>query len=180
MPEDTLLQKAGNGLMFNISWLAIVSTESLLIAPLVVIAHVTMHQLWIGRGSRELTFIAGVSLAGLLLDQIQFALGLFTVNGQRALAPLWLSCLWPVLATTLNHAFAGLQRMPTVAAILGGIGGVGSYYAGTRMSSVDFGDPVYGLAIVGVLWVVLFPVMAALAKMWFEEDEENGGEVHLA
>ncbi len=179
MPEDTLLQKAGNGLLFNFSWLAIVTSESLLIAPLVVAAHVTIHQLWIGRGLRELQFIAGCALFGLLLDQLLFAVGVFTLDGRAALAPLWLTCLWPVLATTFDHAFATLQRQLTLAGILGGIGGITSYYAGTAMSAVDFADPVYGPAIIGVLWAALFPAMAAVAHVWFRE-EDNGGEAHLA
>lgn len=180
MPEDSLLQKVGNGLMFNISWLAIVSSQSLLIAPTVALAHVAIHQLWLGRGHRELVFITGVSLFGLLLDQALFAVGLFTLDGERALAPLWLSCLWPVLATTFHHAFAGLQRLPVVAGVLGGIGGVGSYYAGTAMSAVGFADPVYGLAFIGALWAGLFPAIATVARMWFEDEGEKSGEVHLA
>ena len=173
MPEDSLLQKAGNGLLFNISWLAIVSSESALIAPAVVAAHLLVHQLWIGRGNRELVFIAGVALFGLLLDQLLFAVGVFTVAGEWSLAPLWLSCLWPVLATTLDHAFAGLQKHPALAAVLGAGGGVGSYYAGTAMSAVDFVNPVAGLVIMGALWAVLFPVLAMAARYWFAEEPRH-------
>ncbi len=180
MPEDSLLQKIGNGLLFNLSWLAIVSSQSLVIAPAVALAHIVIHQLWLGRGNRELAFIAGVALFGLVLDQALFAVGLFTLDGERALAPLWLTCLWPVLATTFQHAFVGLQRAPVLAAILGAMGGVGSYYAGTSMSAVGFADPVYGLAFIGVLWAALFPAIATVARLWFENEEENGGEVHPA
>lgn len=178
MPEDTLLQKAGNGLLFNISWLAIVTSESMLVAPTVVAAHLLVHQLWIGRGIRELAFIAAVALFGLLLDNLLFGLGLFTVGGEQSLAPLWLSCLWPVLATTFGHAFSGLQKSPALAAVLGAVGGAGSYYAGTGMSAVDFADPVSGLVIIGALWAVLFPALALAARYWFEE--ENDGAASLA
>ncbi len=179
MPEDTLVQKVGNGLLFNISWLAIVTSHSALIAPLVVVVHLTIHQLWIGRGLRELQFVTGCTLFGLLLDQLLFALGIFTLDGQTALAPVWLTCLWPVLATTFDHAFVSLQRQLTLASILGGIGGIMSYYAGTSMSAVGFADPVYGPAIIGALWAALFPAIAAVAHFWFH-DEENGSEAHLA
>ena len=177
MAEDTLLQKAGNGLLFNLSWLAIVTSESLLLAPAVVLAHLLIHQLWIGRGARELAFVAGVTLFGLLLDNLLFAAGLFTVNGEWSLAPLWLSCLWPVLATTFQHAFAGFQRSLPLAAVLGAAGGAGSYYAGTGMSAVDFADPVIGLVIIGALWALLFPALALAARYWFEEEN---GEARLA
>ena len=178
MTEDSLAQKAGNGLLFNLSWLAIVTSESLFIAPAVVLAHLLVHQLWIGRGARELVFIAGVALFGVLLDNLLFAVGLFTVNGEPGLAPLWLSCLWPVLATTFQHAFAGLQRSLPLAAVLGAVGGAGSYYAGTGMSAVDFAHPVAGLVVIGALWALLFPALALAARYWFEE--ENGEQVRLA
>ena len=176
MPEG-LLQKAGNGLMFNLSWLAIVSSGSLLVALPVAAAHLLVHQLWLGQGRRELAFIAGVSLLGLLLDQFLFAVGLFTLGGEPSLAPPWLSCLWPVLATTLNHAFSMLQRNLALAAVMGGIGGAGSYYAGTAMSAVGFADPVIGLAAMGALWVILFPALALAARLTFEE---TPGEATLA
>lgn len=178
MPEDSLIQKAGNGLLFNLSWLAIVGSESLLVAPAVVAAHLVVHQLWIGRGVRELAFIATVALFGVLLDQLLFGIGLFTVNGQHSLAPLWLSCLWPVLATTFQHCFAGLQRSLALAAILGAVGGAGSYYAGTRMSAVEFADPLVGLIVIGALWALLFPALALAARYWFEEG--NRAEASLA
>jgi hypothetical protein len=170
LPEDTLLQKAGNGLMFNISWLVIVSSQSAPVALAVVFAHLALHQLWIGKGWRELSFIAGVTLFGLLLDQVLFAAGLFNVAGEWSLAPLWLSCLWPVLATTLHHAFAGLQRHLTLAAVLGAAGGAGSYYAGTAMTAVDFTVPLYGLVVIGATWAVLFPALALAARTWFTEE----------
>jgi uncharacterized protein (DUF697 family) len=100
----------------------------------------------------------------------------FKLDGRFALAPLWLTCLWPVLATTFNHAFAGLQRMPVVAAILGAIGGYGSYVAGTALSAVEFADPVYGPVIIAVLWAGLFPALGALARLWFDNREGETNE----
>ena len=173
---DTLWQKAGNGTLFNLSWLAIVVTGSILVAPFVVLLHLVIHQLWIGRGRRELMFVIAVSLFGVTLDQILFAFGLFTVNGNIALAPFWLSCLWPVLATTFQHAFAGLQKHLLVAALLGGLGGYGSYRAGTALSAIDFADPGKGPIIIGALWVVLFPALALAARHWFAEDTEHNEE----
>jgi hypothetical protein len=155
--------------MFNISWLAIVSSETLWVALPVVLAHLAIHQLWLVRGWREPLFILAVSLFGVLLDQFLFAIGVFTLEGERALAPLWLSCLWPVLATTFNHAFSTLQRNPLLAAVLGAAGGLGSYYAGTAMSAVDFGDPAVGLVAISLLWAVLFPALAVAARVSLSE-----------
>lgn len=166
---EGLLQKAGNGILFNLSWLAIVSSQSLAVALPVAAAHLAVHQLWLGQGRRELAFIAAVTALGLALDQFLFAVGLFTLAGEHSAAPLWLGCLWPVLATTLNHAFAVLQRNLLLAAVLGGIGGAASYLAGTAMSAVGFADPSAGLILIGALWAILFPALALAARHTFSE-----------
>ena len=176
MPEG-LIQKAGNGVMFNISWLAIVSSQTVVVALPVVALHLLIHQFWLGQGRRELAFIAAVALFGLLMDQFLFALGVFTLAGEPAMAPIWLTCLWPVLATTLNHAFATLQQKLALAAVLGGIGGLGSYWAGTGMSAVGFADPIAGPIIIAVLWAILFPALAYAARLVFTEGH---GEASLA
>ena len=176
MPEG-LLQKGGNGLLFNLSWLAIVSSQSLWVAIPVVVVHLAVHLAWLGGGMRELRFIAAVAVFGLALDQFLFALGLFQLNGEAALAPLWLGCLWPVLATTLNHAFATLQKNLALAAVLGAAGGAGSYYAGTQMSAVGFASLPVGLVVIAMLWAALFPALALAARHVFAESH---GDLHLA
>ena len=62
MPEG-LLEKAGNGAMFNVSWLAIVASQSILVALPVVAAHLLIHQIWLGQGRRELLFIASIAVS---------------------------------------------------------------------------------------------------------------------
>jgi len=157
-------RKLANGLLFNLSWLAIVGTESSLPAPPVVAVHLLVHYIWFSRPLAEWLLIAGVALFGALLDQALFALDLFRLEGRPAPAPLWLSCLWPVLATTLIHAFGFLQRHLLLAAALGALGGAGSYYTGTAMSSVDFRDPLAGTLLIGVLWTALLPLLALAAR----------------
>ncbi len=171
--KETLLHKAGNGTLFNLSWLAIVTSQSLPIAAAVVLIHLCVHQWWLGQGLRELLFIVAVSLLGFTVDQLLFAVGLFTLDGQAALAPLWLSCLWPVMATTFQHAFSGLQRQLLLAAVLGGVGGYTSYYAGTAMSQIDFADPFRGPLFIAAIWVVLFPALAFAARLWFKTEDEH-------
>lgn len=154
-----------NGLLFNISWLAIVYGQSLVVSLLVVIAHLGVHARLMCRGQAEWLLIAAVTLFGLVLDQLLFALGVFNIGGHESLAPLWLACLWPVLATTLSHAFTFLHSRPLLASLAGGIGGAASYLAGTRISSVDFGSELYGPIIIAIIWSLLFPLLLRLAVM---------------
>ena len=152
-----------NGLMFNISWFAIVSTQSLILAPLFACAHLALHFLLMGRGQAEARLILAVTLFGFALDQLLFALGVFNTAGMASAAPVWISCLWPVLATTFMHAFSGLQSRPWLAAVFGAVGGAGSYIAGTGLTEVQFGSAAWGPLIIATLWALLFPTLLLIA-----------------
>lgn len=156
--------KAANGLLFNLSWLAIVVSSSALVAPLVAIAHLVVHGVFIGLKRREPLFIALVAVSGLALDHALFGAGVFVIDGAAATAPLWLSCLWPVLATTLMHAFESLQKHLLLAAVVGAVGGAASYIAGTRLSDVAFADATLGPVILAALWFVWMPLLLVVAR----------------
>lgn len=47
-----------NGLLFNLTWLVIVSTESAVIAPAAAILHLLLHFALIGSGYRKVKVIA--------------------------------------------------------------------------------------------------------------------------
>ena len=164
-PEPSMVSTLANGLLFNISWLAIVSTHSLVLAPVVVALHLLVHFTFMGRGMVEARLVFGVTLVGFLLDQIFFAVGVFTVSGKVSFAPLWISCLWPVLATTLMHAFSRLQQRLTLATLVGAIGGAASYVAGTRLSDVDFASPFLGPIIMASTWAIVFPSLLMAARV---------------
>ena len=154
-----------NGALFNVSWLAIVMTESAIIAPLVAIVHLLIHFILMGKGYIEVKIIAQVAVIGVIVDQLLFYFGVFVVDGKAALPPLWLSCLWPVLATTLMHAFSSLQSRYALAAVLGGIGGTASFIAGTRLTSVAFESALFGPIIIGIVWAFLFPLLLQLPRL---------------
>ncbi len=152
-----------NGLAFNLSWLLIVGSSSSLLAPLVAALHVGIHLALVGK-PREYLVIAAVTAFGAFLDQLLFAVGVFTVAGAAAAAPLWLSCLWPVLATTLLHAFTFLHGRWFLAATFGAVGGCASYLAGTRMTDVAFAAELAGPATLAVLWALLLPALLETAR----------------
>ncbi len=152
-----------NGILFNLSWFAIVLTHSSLIAVAIVVVHLLVHFRCMGKGTAELRLIAAVTLCGAVVDQLLFRIGVFNLAGQSALAPLWLACLWPVFATTLMHTFAGLQNRVVLAVVLGALGGALSYTAGVRLTDIEFGSPLWGPFILGALWAVVFPLLLIVA-----------------
>jgi len=138
-------------------------THSAVIAPAVVVVHLCIHFSLVGIKQRELQLIAMVALLGVLVDQWLFGLGVFTVLGQAAWPPLWMTCLWPVLATTLMYAFRSFQQRPLMASVLGAVSGAASYTAGTRLTDVAFFSEVWGPVVLGALWAMLFPLLLLLA-----------------
>jgi len=154
-----------NGLLFNLSWLAIVIPHSSRWAALVVVLHLLVHFRLFGHGPAEAGLILVVTVIGLIFDQVLFLTGVLTVTGNPSLAPLWLTCLWPVLATTLMHAFSGLQQRLFLASAAGGLGGALTYIAGTRLSDVEFASTVWGPVAMGLTWAVLFPALLVGASL---------------
>jgi hypothetical protein len=154
-----------NGLLFNISWLVIVLTHSALLAPAVVLLHLAVHFRLFGYGMVEARLVIVITAAGIILDQALFLAGILAHPGQLPLAPIWLTCLWPVLATTLMHAFSGLQRRLALASLVGAIGGAGSYVAGTRLSDVEFVSLFWGPVTMALLWALLFPALLLGASL---------------
>lgn len=109
-----------------------------------------------------------------MLDQLLFGARVFLLDGEPSLAPLWLSCLWPVLATTFMHAFESLQKHLTLAAVVGAMGGALSYIGGTRLSDVSFADSVLGPVLLGGLWFVWMPLLLSVAVVFQKRELAEG------
>jgi len=170
-PTVTFAGALANGLLFNLSWLAIVIPHSSRWAPLVVVAHLLVHFRLFGHGLAEARLVLVVSVLGFIFDQVLFLTGILTVSGQPSLAPLWLSCLWPVFATTLMHAFSGLQQRLLLAAVVGATGGALTYLAGTRLTDIAFASPIWGPVALALAWSILFPAFLTGASL-----AETGGQ----
>jgi hypothetical protein len=153
-----------SGILFNISWFAIISSHSSLWAPIIVAAHLLLHGALIGTVPGEGRFILGVGIAGLLLDQILFLVGVFVGPAEFLPAPFWLSCLWPVMATAIIHAFRPLQSRLFFAALVGCLGGAVSYSAGVALTPVDWTSGLWGPLIIALAWSIIFPLLLFVAR----------------
>ncbi|MCX2979809.1 DUF2878 domain-containing protein [Halieaceae bacterium IMCC14734] len=162
-----------NGMIFNVSWLVLLLTHSNVVAPLLVIAHLALHRVLFLQQQREWLLIALITAGGLLLDQLIFAASILTVDDTRGWPPLWLGCLWPIFATTLNHVFKALQQHLLLASLLGAVGGTGSYIAGVGMTSVSFGTPIWSPLAIALIWAILMPLMCIAAGRLMAPEGSN-------
>ncbi|KZX58753.1 hypothetical protein A3709_17295 [Halioglobus sp. HI00S01] len=155
-------RKLVNGTLFNLCWFAVVMLHHDLWSWVATFAYLVLHVAVFRPARAEVQLIALVTAGGFLLDQIMFASGvLLTASGAP---PLWLSALWPAFASTLSHAFAGLREHLWLAAVIGGVGGYGSYRLGASLSDVSLAAPALSATVLIAAWAILFPLLLLLAQ----------------
>ena len=100
-------------------------------------------------------------LLGLLVDGLLTITGvfIFTAPGFSLPIPLWLLALWAGFSLTLPYSLNYLQGHPVICALLGGIFGPLSYWAGARFDAVSFGQDLYfTLGLLAIVWACVFPL----------------------
>ena len=162
-----------NAVLFQLGWFACVLGGDgpwLLTVP----AIVAVHLWWISSWQAEGKLLISVFLAGSALDSFLLNLGVFDLGEPRQLIPLWLACLWLLLATTLNHCLAWTARPWWRASLLGAVAAPLSYYGGAQIA--DVGLP-YGtwqsLLLIGLIWAVAMPVLHGFAKLYRAQYEQS-------
>ena len=86
------------------------------------------------------------------------------------LAPYWIVAMWVNFAATLNSGMRWLRKSLPLAIAAGAIGGPMSFFAGQKAGAVTFSDTGIALAIIGVGWAVLLPLMVRIS-VWLEDTE---------
>ncbi|MET1078344.1 MAG: DUF2878 domain-containing protein [Pseudomonas sp.] len=158
-------QRLGNGLLFQAGWFACVLSPqqpALLLVPLLAVA---VHLSWVSSWAAEGYLLLGVWVAGTLLDSLLLRLGLFDFGEPRPWVPLWLSLLWLLLATCLNHCLAWTARPWWRASLLGAISAPLSYYGGAQLAGVDLPYGTWpSLGVLAIIWALLLPLLQAWAR----------------
>ena len=71
--------------------------------------------------------------------------------------------MWVLFATTLNIGLKWVKRHWLLAAAAGAVGGPMAFFGGERLGAVILDDATVSLAVIGIGWAVLLPVLASLA-----------------
>lgn len=126
------------------------------------------HSARAARPAQEAKLIVAAVLTGAVWDSSLAALGWlsFASAMSAALAPPWILGLWALFATTLNVSLNWLKGRWLIAALLGGIAGPLSYWAGARLGAVVLVEPAPALIALAVGWAVLMPLLMALARRY--------------
>lgn len=150
-----------NFLWFQGIWLIAVlyQQQAVWVMVLSLLVHFTFTQ----QRRCDLFAMVSISLLGSLADSLLLHLGVLQFADTHLL-PLWLVLLWAHFALTLNHAMYWLSQTPRyVQALMGGIFGSFSYYAGAQFAAVDLNDNL-ALSLFGlvVIWATMTPVYIAI------------------
>ena len=110
------LKKVINASLFNIAWLVCVIFGDLA-AVMACVVVLLLHFFLVSRHFAEAGLVLKVVILGWLVDTALFSANILTSDGDVIFPPLWLSCLWLLFATTLNHCFVWFQQHKIVAMI---------------------------------------------------------------
>ena len=165
------VKKVINASMFNIAWLVCVILGDLA-AVMACVVVLLLHFLLVSRHLAEASLLLKVVILGWLVDTALFSINILTSDGGVIFPPLWLSCLWLLFATTLNHCFVWFQQHKIVAMIVGAIAGPTSYYAGCQLSVIAMGEPLLtSLLIIALVWAVIFPMVLSWASLLNDQSQ---------
>lgn len=112
--------------------------------------------------------MAVLGAAGFVIDSSYPLAGIASYSAPWPLpdlAPAWLVVMWVNLALTLNHSLSWLRARYRLAALLGGLGGGISYWAGWRLGAVEFHWPPWAaVALIGLVWTAALPSAYAILE----------------
>ena len=116
--------------------------------------------------SREVLLLLAAGAVGLIwesalvtLEVLRYDAGMFS----SAVAPYWILAMWVLFATTLNIGLKWVKRHWLLAAAAGAVGGPMAFFGGERLGAVILDDATVSLAVIGIGWAVLLPVLASLS-----------------
>lgn len=167
-----MLSKAANFLVFQITWWASVlgaASSILWLGPAVAAVALCLHIFLVPDRLAALKLIAFMGLLGYITDSALGLVGVFEFREHALdilwLAPVWLLGLWLVFATTFRSSLEWLSDHSRLAAMLGGVAGPLSYYAGDRLGALRIGEPlIQKLIILALVWSLLLPILFACSR----------------
>lgn len=159
-----------NVIAFQLGWFACVlgaAAGQPWLGPAIASAAIAAHLVTAPQPMREAGIIALVGMLGTLLDSVPVAAGwLGFPHGQTAtwLAPVWITALWALFATTLNLSLRWLHGRYWLAGLLGALAGPASYWAGAALGALEVLNPVAAWSGLAALWGLAMPSAVWLAQ----------------
>lgn len=150
---------AVNAVLFQIGWFICVLGGDLPALAFTAF-YLLFHFGWYSQLKGEWLYTVVIASAGVILDSFNLWLGVFSSPEGF---PLWLLCLWILVATVVPHGLYWLRCRPLLAIAFGAIGGAGSYTAGIQLGAASSENLFLSQLIWLVQWGVLFPLLLIIS-----------------
>lgn len=154
-----------NLLLFKLGWIACVAFAASgqpMLSLLAVAIVVALHLAGVPLVVKEAVLLASAAVIGLIWESILVSAGLLIYPGYTGMAPLapyWIVAMWVLFATTINFGLSWAKKHWAMATVAGLVGGPMAFYAGSAMGAVQFSDTTLALAVIGIGWAVLLPLL---------------------
>ena len=146
---------AVNAVLFQVGWFVCVIGGNFAALAYTTI-YLLFHFGWYSQLKGEWRYTVAIASTGIVLDSCNLWLGVFSSPEGF---PLWLACLWLLVATVIPHGLYWLRARPLLAIACGAIGGAGSYTAGIQLGAASSENLFASQLIWLAQWAVLFPVL---------------------
>ncbi|MBA3238851.1 MAG: DUF2878 domain-containing protein [Parachlamydiaceae bacterium] len=155
-----------NALFFYIGWL-VCMYEAVgkypLIGPLVVGGILIYHFIVTNEKKSDLIICLALAFLGTIVDSVYVAIGMLEYQGGFEyfpnIAPLWITSLWVLYGTSVNHSLKWMRCSVFVAAAMGAGGAISSYLAGLKLEAVNFlWEEWLVLTVIGTVWAIVVPL----------------------
>lgn len=132
-----------------------------LIFPLLLLVFLLLKKSF---GLKDLIFVIGISIVGIVFDFFMVHFGFVSIFGQLSLLiPIWLVSIWFLFALSMVKLAPKLQPPFLIATALGGIMGPLSYKSGEYFQVLLFTTDQTFL-IYAIFWAIAFPIILKLSK----------------
>ena len=155
-----------NAAFFQVGWwIAVLGAGRgyLWLSPLLVACLVWVNIRLSADPASTIRIVLAVGLFGSLLDSVLAAAGVlqfvYSPFGSPWCPP-WLIAIWCLFATTLNGSLRWLAERHKTSALIGGICGPFSYFAGHQFGALRLGENErLSLLVLSLLWAILMPLL---------------------
>ncbi len=169
------MRNALNFLAFQVAWLVTVRAAALgqpWTGPAAMALVVALHLALAERRGRELVYLLGVGLVGVLVDGGLARLGALRYAGADeprllGLVPRRIGALWVGFATLPSRSLAWLRRRPLLPGLLGALGGPLSYLGGVRLGAVAVApQALLTWGALALEYALLCPLILVVSARW--------------
>jgi len=158
-----------NLVLFKAGWVACVvfaARDLPLWATVACAAVVAIHLFRVAVPVKEALFLLVAALIVLGWESLVLASGLLEYrpsSASGAWAPHWIVAMWILFATTINHGFSWIKRNWVLSAGMGLVGGPMAFVAGAGLGAITFTNTTAAVALIGVGWMVLLPLLVLIS-----------------